>query len=213
MEKINTWIISEAEIDKHCGEICARVAGGAIVVYPTDTVYGIGTTITKPDDIRRIFTIKGRTLRKPMALLIGYGEIVHRFASEVTPEAKKLMETFWPGPLTIVFPVKSGAVPEVINNQGKTVGMRMPDHPTALRLIQGCGGVIATTSANTSELEDAATFEMARNYFEGKVEIMLDGGSSPMGIPSTVVTCTEDGVSVLREGYISADKIKECCGT
>lgn len=71
MEKIKTWIISEAEIDKNCGEICARVAGGAIMVYPTDTVYGIGTTITKPDDIRRIFTIKGRTLRKPMALLIG----------------------------------------------------------------------------------------------------------------------------------------------
>ena len=211
MEKIKTWIIPESELGEHLEEIRRRLEEGAIMVYPTDTVYGIGASISMPSQIKRIFEIKGRTRRKPIALLINNRETVQRFAAEITPEAKKLMDTFWPGPLTIVFPVRNGAVPDVINNRGRSIGIRMPNHTAALALIGACGGVIATTSANTSQLEDATTFEMARSYFEGKVEIMIDGSNSPMGIPSTVVNCTEDGVAVLREGFITEEKIRACC--
>ncbi|MFH1538159.1 MAG: L-threonylcarbamoyladenylate synthase, partial [bacterium] len=170
MEKVETKIIPAAELEKNLDDVARRVRDGAIVIYPTDTVYGVGASLEQPDQIRRIFKIKGRTLRKPMALLVSRIELVEEYVREVTPEAKKLMEAFWPGPMTLVLPVKKDAVPEVVNGGGDSIGVRIPDHKDAIRLLDACGGVLATTSANTSQDDDATTFEMARSYFEGKVE-------------------------------------------
>lgn len=211
METIKTQVIAASELPRRLDEVAPAVLAGAIIVYPTDTVYGIGASIDRPDDVHRIFIIKGRTLRKPMALLISRKDAVDRFVEEITPEARALMDAFWPGPLTLVLPVKKGSVPEIVNGGGGSIGVRLPDDRSSLRLIDACGGVLATTSANTSSLEDAVTFQMAYEYFNGRVEYMIDGGSSPIGIPSSVVSCTEDGVTVLREGGITEKRIRECC--
>lgn len=212
MEKVETKIIPSGELEENLEDIARRVRDGAIIVYPTDTVYGVGASLERPEQIRRIFKIKGRTLRKPMALLVSRRELVEEYVTDVTGEAKRLMEEFWPGPMTLVLPVKNDSVPEVVNGGGDSIGVRLPAHTDAIRILDACGGVLATTSANTSQDEDAITFGMARSYFEGKVEIMIDGGSSPIGIPSSVVSCTEDSVSVLREGGIPEERILECCG-
>ncbi|MEW5946157.1 MAG: L-threonylcarbamoyladenylate synthase [bacterium] len=210
MEKVKTWIVRREDLDRNLARIAERVADGAIVVYPTDTVYGIGASPARPESIKTIYRIKRRTLKKPMALLINDAAKAGDYAV-ITSEAKRLMERFWPGPLTIVFPAKKGAVPAAVNNAGDSIGIRMPSCETSLSLIAACGGVLATTSANTSSMDDAVTFETARAYFDGTVEIMIDGGNSPVGIPSTVVSCADDGVAVIREGFISEARIRECC--
>ena len=196
MPNIRTKIITPRSWPQQAKEVANAVMQGALAVFPTETVYGISAHPDQPRAIERIYELKNRHLDKPLQLLISDIDIVARFVRAIPLAALRLMKAFWPGPLTVVFPFED-----------TTVGLRMPDHPVALKLISLCGGVLYATSANISGMPDAVDFESARDVFDGKVEYIIDGGACEKGKPSTVVACNAEQIDVLREGFIQKEEI------
>jgi L-threonylcarbamoyladenylate synthase len=174
---------------------------GGLVVIPTDTVYGVAARLDRPEAIARLYVAKGRPEEKPIPVLISSPDQLAWLTSDLPIGAAAFAAQFWPGALTIALP-RSAAVPDLVVAGGDTVGLRMPDHPFALALIAVCGGALAVTSANRSgepSLREAAAVARA---IGGAVDLIVDGGTTPGGLASTVVTLAEDGPRVLREGPI-----------
>ncbi len=182
---------------------------GGLVAFPTDTVYGLGGRAFASASIERIYAAKGRDASKAVPILLG--EIAHlsRVALDLPPAAQRLAEHFWPGALTLVVP-KNPDLPENLS-QTPTVGVRMPDHPFALALLRA-SGPLAVTSANLSGAENPRTAEDVLSQLDGRIELVLDGGAAPGGVPSTVVDCTGSQIRVLRQGAISAEDILRVAG-
>ena len=177
---------------------------GGLVAFPTDTVYGVGALAFNHDAILRLYTVKGRSTDKAIAVLIGREADLSQVASELTPAARRLAEKFWPGSITLVVP-KSPRLPEAVSALA-TVGVRMPDHEFAQRLLTQTGPM-AVTSANRSGEPNALTAEDVLAQLAGHIELVLDGGRVPGGVPSTVVDCTAASPVVLREGPVTAADI------
>lgn len=178
---------------------------GGMVVFPTDTVYGLATLPYKGDTVEQLFTAKGRLSSRSIAVLVGDIAHLNRVTSGLSEIAKHLMEIFWPGPLTLVVP-KHARLPQELS-QNQTVGVRMPDHPVALMLLREIGP-LAVTSANLSGGENATTAEEVLTQLEGRVHLIIDGGRTPGGVPSTVVDCTGPELTVVRVGPISLEEIE-----
>lgn len=173
---------------------------GGLVAFPTDTVYGVGALAFEERAVRRLYEAKGRTEEKAIPVLIARREDLHRVALDPPPMALRLSERFWPGPLTLVV-ARQRHLPEAISSTDM-VGVRMPDHPVALRLLD-LAGPLAVTSANRS---GGPSRRLAADVFGdlgGRIEIVLDGGETPGGRPSTVVDCMGDRPVLLREGPLS----------
>jgi L-threonylcarbamoyladenylate synthase len=181
---------------------------GGLIVFPTDTVYGVGASVRKPDAVARLYVAKGRPLERAIPVLVSSVDAALRLASRSSPAAQRLMERFWPGPLTIVLPAADWLPEEIVRDTGG-VGVRMPDHPVALALIEGSGGALATTSANRSGEPETRTGDAAGRSIGDRVDMVLDGGESPGGVPSTVVRLfSDDGeVEILRQGAITKEEI------
>jgi L-threonylcarbamoyladenylate synthase len=177
---------------------------GGVVVYPTETVYGIGCAPSDPDATQRICEIKGRA-DKPLPLICADIEAARKVV-EMTPEAEKLAAKFWPGPLTLVLKARS-KFGMWVTHGASTLGVRVSPHPVAQRLASEAGGVIVSTSANISGDEPASSAEEAREIFGNKVDIILDGGKSPGGESSTVVDLSGEEIWLLRKGPVSGDDI------
>jgi L-threonylcarbamoyladenylate synthase len=178
-----------------------RISSGGVVAIPTDTVYGIAASLAYPAALDRIYEIKGRPDRMPLPVLVSSVDALsHLVALEdaVVP----LLDAFWPGPLTVVLPA-SARVPGRVLGPGNTIGVRLPNHPIAIEVIDKAGGAIACTSANRTGEEPGHTATEVATSIGGQLDLILDSGRAPGGVSSTVVAI--DGVTLrfIREGAIS----------
>ncbi|MCC7359947.1 MAG: threonylcarbamoyl-AMP synthase [Anaerolineales bacterium] len=176
-----------------------------LVAFPTDTVYGVGALAFRPEPVQRLYTVKGRSTDKAIAVLVGRDSDLANVAAHLTPAARILARRFWPGSITLVVP-RHPNLPEVVSAL-PTVGVRLPDHPVARALLE-LTGPLAVTSANRSGEPNAATAQDVLEQLTGRIELVLDGGRVPGGVPSTVVDCTGPFPKVLREGPIAAAAIE-----
>lgn len=184
---------------------------GGLVAFPTETVYGLGGDALKSDAANKIYSAKGRPSDNPLIVHIAETDSVYKLAADVPEQAKKLMEAFWPGPLTIIFNKKK-VVPDTTTGGLDTVAIRMPSHPAALKLIQDSGVFIAAPSANLSGRPSPTTAEHVMQDMQGRIDMILDGGAVGIGIESTIVDVTGDRPTILRPGFISARMIKDILG-
>jgi L-threonylcarbamoyladenylate synthase len=178
---------------------------GGLVAFPTDTVYGVGALAFDATAVESIYTAKGRSIEKAIPILIGRPEDLNKVTAAVPPIAAKLAARFWPGPLTLVIP-KHPDLPDVVS-AGPTVGVRVPDHPVARKLLSAAGPM-AVTSANLSGQDNPLTAEDVHRQLNGRIPLILDGGETPGGVPSTVVNCLGTEPVVLREGPITSKDIQ-----
>jgi len=183
----------------------ALIQGGELVAFPTDTVYGLGAAINYPQAIDRLYAVKGRDTGKAIAVLIGSLDDLPQVACNMNQSALRLAERFWPGPLTLVLARQSG-LPENLSPL-PTIGVRMPDHPVALALLQQTGP-LAVTSANLSGRPSTITAQQVYQQLGGLIPLIIDGGQTPGGQPSTVVDCTNPEPAILRAGPILLEDIQ-----
>jgi L-threonylcarbamoyladenylate synthase len=180
---------------------------GGLVVLPTDTVYGVGASIDRPDGVAKLYVAKGRPEQRAIPVLVSSIGSAERLASDLSDLASRLMMEFWPGALTIVVPAAAWLPKEIVRDTG-CVGLRQPDHPAALTLIELSGGALAVTSANRSGEREALTAAEADEAIGDRVDLIIDAGRTPGGAPSTVVKVETDGSwRILREGSITSAEI------
>ncbi len=190
-------------------EISQIIRNGGIVVFPTETVYGIGTNGLNKEAISRLYEVKQRPINKPISLLVSSIDMAEMVAKDITDMEYKLMEKFFPGPLTIILKKKS-IVPDNLTNNTDTVGIRMPDNIIAKKLIEHSNVPIATPSANISGKPSGIDINNIMEDFKDKVDYYLDGGQSKLGIGSTIVKIENGYPVILRDGSISKKQILEC---
>lgn len=177
---------------------------GGMVAFPTDTVYGLGALIQLPESIQALYAVKGREAAKAIPVLLGSPDQVDWVAMPVSAMARRLADKFWPGPLTLVVPKRPDLPVEL--SLHPTIGVRMPNHPVALALLR-VTGPLAVTSANLSGEASAVTAQEVVAQLGGRIELILDGGSTPGGISSTVVDCSGHNPVILRQGQISLEDL------
>ena len=181
-------------------EVAARILrDGGLVVFPTETVYGLGANALDASAVRRIYALKGRPATSPLIVHVASIEQARELAAEWLPEAERLARQYWPGPLTIVVPKKS-TIPDEVTAGLPTVGLRMPRHPVALELLRAAGVPIAAPSANRFAQLSPTTAEHVREAFGAETPFLLDGGPCQVGLESTVIAVTREGLEVLRPG-------------
>lgn len=178
--------------------------GGGLVVFPTDTVYGLGAAIHDPQAIAELYRVKGRMQEKAIPVLVADISQTTGVARSLPPNASRLAAKFWPGPLTLIVWRRPDLPLEVSSDL--TVGIRMPNQDTALALLNAAGP-LAVTSANKSGQPSACTVDEVQAMLGGEIDLILDGGKCPGGIPSTVVDCTHAVPRILRRGPIPVEEI------
>jgi L-threonylcarbamoyladenylate synthase len=185
-----------------------RLATGGVIALPTDTVYGVAASLSHPDALARLFEIKGRADDKPIPVLISSTSLIAHLTSEVPSDVALLLDEYWPGPLTAVLPARAG-MPAAVTGPGQTIGLRMPNHPLAIEVIDRAGGAVACTSANRSGGRPASTADEVLEALEDQIDLVLDGGLAPGGVASTVVAFSGDRLTILREGPILAAQLQD----
>ena len=183
------------------------IRAGGLVAFPTETVYGLGANALDPAAVQKIFEMKGRPETSPLIVHVASVEMAREIVAEWPPLAEELARQWWPGPLTLVLPKKS-IVPDIVTAGLPTVGVRMPNHPVALALIEEAGVPVAAPSANRFTGLSPTTAEHVRAVF-GNVLPVLDGGSCTVGIESTVVAIEDGKLKLLRPGMISLGEIEQ----
>jgi L-threonylcarbamoyladenylate synthase len=177
---------------------------GGLVAFPTDTVYGLGANPFDAKTVRRLFEVKGRAIQKAIPILLSGVDDLPRVALQMPTMAKRLASRFWPGPMTLII-WRRKTLPSELGPE-PTVGVRVPDHPLALALLASAGP-LAVTSANRADHPSSRTAADVLDDLEGRVEVVIDGGRTPGGEPSTVVDCTQATPHVLRVGPISEEEV------
>jgi L-threonylcarbamoyladenylate synthase len=177
---------------------------GRLVAFPTETVYGLGALAFDGKAIESIYLAKDRPVEKAIPVLIGDATDLEKISAGVTNVVHKLASRFWPGPLTVIIPKKL-TLPESVSATN-TVGVRIPDHPVARELLR-IAGPMAVTSANISGQPSPSTAQEVFDQLDGRIELIIDGGTTPGGVPSTLVDCTGSEIKLLREGPISLEQI------
>jgi L-threonylcarbamoyladenylate synthase len=183
-----------------------------VVALPTETVYGLGGNAESDVAVEKIFAAKGRPSDNPLIIHIGEQQQLNAFVTEIPEKAAVLMDTFWPGPLTIIFKKKDGVLSEKATAGLDTVGVRMPDHPVALALLKKCQLPIAAPSANSSGKPSPTNAQHVIEDLNGKIAGVIDGGSTGVGVESTVLDCTEDIPVILRPGGVTKEQLEEVVG-
>lgn len=181
---------------------------GGIVIFPTETVYGIGTNGMDAEAIEKLYKIKERPYHKPISLLVSDIHMVNSIAKDITDLEYKLMEKFFPGPLTIILK-KKNIVPDILTAGQNTVGVRIPSGKIARKLIEYVGKPIATSSANISGKPSKTNMKNVMEEFKEQVDYFIDGGKSEIGIASTVIQVIDGTPNILRGGSISIEEIKK----
>lgn len=179
---------------------------GEVIVFPTETFYGLGADALNRDAVEGIVSIKGRNPDSPIAVIVADREMLDQVVIDVPALAKKLIDRFWPGPLTLILPAKPGLPGPLLNREGK-IGVRISSHPIATRITRELGRPITATSANPTGKEPARAIQEARGYFADKIEVFLDGGMLTGRKGSTVVELIEGKLRIIREGEISAQEL------
>ena len=181
---------------------------GKIVIFPTETVYGIGTNGLDENAVRKLYEVKKRPLNKPISLLVSNMEMVNLIAKDITETEYKIMKNFFPGPLTIILKKKKN-VPDIVTAGQDTVGVRMPRGDVARKLVELSGVPIAAPSANISGEPSGTNLQEIMKHFEGKVDYCIDGGNSELGLASTIVQVIDDKPMILRQGSITLEQINK----
>lgn len=189
-------------------EAVRLLKSGEVVGMPTETVYGLGANALDENAVRKIFTAKGRPADNPLIVHISDLEMINPLVKEIPELAYKCAEEFWPGPLTMIMP-KSDIIPAVTSGGLDSVGIRMPSHKTARAIINKCGFPIAAPSANLSGSPSPTTAGHVFNDMNGRIPAIVDGGSSAVGVESTVISFEKDAIRILRPGFVSAEDLKE----
>jgi L-threonylcarbamoyladenylate synthase len=202
---VKTEILPASDLNaiRHAADVLRH---NGLVAFPTDTVYGVGALVFRAEAVQRLYVVKGRPTDKAIAVLVAGNGDLPKVARALTPAAYALARKFWPGPLTLVVP-KHPDLPREVSPL-PTVGVRMPDHPVARKLLEFTGP-LAVTSANRSGAPNALSAAEVMAQLSGRIDLLLDGGSVPGGIPSTVLDCTGETPQVLRAGPISAAEIEK----
>ncbi len=199
-------------IDKEKLRVAAEaLKEGKIVAFPTETVYGLGANALNSDAVEQIFKAKGRPSDNPLIVHIADKERVYELVEHIPEKAAVLMDKLWPGPITLVFN-KSPIIPQVITAGLDTVAVRMPEHPVARELIRMSKIPVAAPSANVSGRPSTTTAQHVLNDLDGKIDIIIDAGSSQVGLESTVLDVTVNPPMLLRPGGITPKQIEDIIG-
>jgi L-threonylcarbamoyladenylate synthase len=197
----NLTILQAAEIIKK----------GGIVAFPTETVYGLGADALNPLAVARIFEVKRRPYFDPLIVHVANPSNVEELAKEIPSNAKKLIERFWPGPLTVVL-LKEEDIPDIVSAGLPTVAIRMPNHAMALALIKESKCSIAAPSANPFGYLSPTTAEHVRDQLGDQIDLILEGGPCPVGVESTILSFLEERPRLLRPGGVSLEEIESIIG-
>lgn len=186
-------------------EVSVKVLNkGGLVVFPTDTVYGLASKYNQNDAIQRIYLVKGREQTKALPVLISNLDQIELISTGLTKNARKLITSFWPGALTIILEKRYDL--QVPLSMDSSIGIRIPDDPFVRSIVEQVGP-LATTSANLSGLNSATNIDQVLKQIGNVVDLVIDGGECSGGIPSTVVDCRGAEIKILREGIISKEEI------
>ncbi len=196
-------MVSAADIQKAADIL----RSGGLVVFPTETVYGLGANATDATAVRRIYELKGRPFSSPLIVHVASIEQARGLAAAWPEEADQLARSYWPGPLTLVVE-KTPVIPDAVTAGLPTVGLRVPRHPVALDLLRALGLPIAAPSANRFTQLSATTAAHVRDAFGSETPFLLDGGACEIGIESTVIAVTKEGLEVLRPGMAMVGNAK-----
>ncbi len=194
-QKLEDHIISKAK---------TILKKGGIVALPTETVYGLVADLFSQEAVRKIYKIKRRKPDKQLPVFIPNIESITSYVEKLPDSAYKVMNAFWPGPLTVVLLKKKGLN---LPFKTSTLGLRIPDHPIPLALLHEYGALVST-SANLSGRKDALSAEEVKEYFNGEIDLILDGGPTIFKIPSTVIDFTGHSLKIIREGKIKKEEIE-----
>jgi L-threonylcarbamoyladenylate synthase len=190
-------------------EVADMIKEGKLIAYPTETVYGLGTNALDENAVKRLLEVKGRS-RKPISVVVSDLDHVERIA-EPNEVAMKLMEKFFPGPITVIVK-KKDTIPSIVTAGTDKIGIRMPDYKIPLKLAEFSGVPVTSTSANISGKPSPTKPEHVMEDFMGKIDAILDAGETPLKIESTVVDTTTKPPRVLRVGAISLNEIEKVVG-
>lgn len=207
---MRTKLVKISRIEDSTEEIrqAARlIQDGEIVAFPTETVYGLGGSGLLAESVNKIYKAKGRPSDNPLILHVCDLSMVEALVREVPQNARKAMEHFWPGPMTVILP-KSDLVPECVTGGLDTVAIRMPDHEVALEFIREAGVPIAAPSANTSGRPSPTKAEHVMEDLDGRISMILDGGAVTVGVESTIVDFTDRIPVILRPGKITREEME-----
>ncbi|MGB4026290.1 MAG: L-threonylcarbamoyladenylate synthase [Bacillota bacterium] len=194
----------DREIIARCAEVIKR---GGLVAFPTETVYGLGANALSPEAVAKVFEAKGRPKGNPLIVHISNLHQVDPLVTQVSPKAEALMKMFWPGPLTLLFP-KSDLVLDIVTAGLPNVAIRMPDHPVCKALIDACGLPLVAPSANLSGRPSPTSAQDVLADLDGKVDIILDGGPTHIGVESTVLDVSKESPIILRPGAIGKEDLE-----
>ncbi|MET7018978.1 L-threonylcarbamoyladenylate synthase [Bacillus mycoides] len=211
----NMWVVDNVVERKkyypQLKEAARLLRENEAVAFPTETVYGLGANAMDDEAIAKIFEAKGRPSDNPLIVHIGTKSQLDGIVREIPPVAEKLMEHFWPGPLTIILPRKKG-ISERVTAGLNTVGVRMPDHPVALALIEEANVPVAAPSANRSGRPSPTLASHVYEDLNGKIAGIVDGGATGVGVESTVIDCTSEVPTILRPGGITKEQLEAVIG-
>jgi len=211
--KIKTLVfrVSEENFDSALDRAAAIIKHGGTVAFPTETVYGLGADGLNPEAVLKIFEAKKRPPGNPLSLLVHSKEDIERVSKNVPESAFRLMDVFWPGPLTIILE-KSDIVPDITSGKLKSIGVRMPDHRIPLELIKRAGTPLAAPSANLSGKPSPSLAAHVASDLTGRIDAILDGGEAAIGLESTVIDMTVEPPIVLRPGAVSLEELESVLG-
>ena len=189
-------------------ELVGIMRGGGLVAVPTETVYGLAGNGLDEKAVAEIYEVKGRPEVKPLSLMVHDAASMERYCESVPPQAYTLAKRFWPGPLTMVMKAKP-CVPEIVRAGGETVGLRCPDHPLTLELLEKSRVPFAAPSANPSGESSPKNADSVLKYFDGKIDAVLDGGECGIGRESTLIDLSRMPYRILRQGALPTDEIAD----
>ncbi|WP_138420786.1 L-threonylcarbamoyladenylate synthase [Aquibacillus sediminis] len=210
----NYWQIDQQQVGQSQAieQAAALLQQQQVVAFPTETVYGLGADATSKQAVDKIFQAKGRPADNPLIVHIANREQIKEYVTSIPAHAEKLIEAFMPGPLTVILE-HNGTIAKNVTAGLSTVGIRMPDHPVARRLIEVSGLPLAAPSANQSGKPSPTTAKHVYDDLNGRVAGIVDGGPTGVGVESTVLDCTQDIPVILRPGGITKEELEEVLGT
>lgn len=194
--------------DERIEAAAAVLRRGGLVAFPTETVYGLGADASNPAALKKIFAAKGRPADHPLIVHVAEASDLRHWAADVPQAAWQLAERFWPGPMTLVLR-KATHVSDLVSGGQDSVGLRVPSHPVARRLLQAFGGGVAAPSANRFGKLSPTTAEHVKSELGDAVDLILDGGACDVGIESTIIDLTREPPAILRPGHITAEQVAE----
>jgi L-threonylcarbamoyladenylate synthase len=185
--------------------------GGEVIVFPTETLYGLGADALNFAAVEKVFQLKGRDPTNPFPVIVSDRVMLDWLVAEISPLAEKLMAHFWPGPLTLVLPARADIPPPLVNATGG-IGVRISSQPIATELVRTLGRPLTATSANPSGQAGARTIAQAKDYFSGTIDIFVDGGELSSITGSTVAEVTTRKVKIIRAGEIAKRELEKVTG-